>query len=305
MFTKLSFISDCLRKKLEFNVVKALFKKPIYIEEKGVYLVTPVGVYGAIFGKVHGDSSAFRYLFRDPKFCVLSPVLEFYLFNIFKLAEQSWFTIVVPLTNVENIKGKLKFWHMERDTRTATDAELLEPEQKPTRLDTVYYKFTPLGLEIFTHRFSEFLLTSEGCSRNAKLLIFTAQEQSGREECQTPLISVGFYLCSLYSERAEYEQVTSSSFISLFGSGASELSWKNISILNHSFYIKEIISKEEAQNRKYMVNKILHFSEEDYIPSGSFLEITCNTEDSMGDVLFWATSTHMVISISFQCTKLS
>ena len=179
-----------------------LFNESITIETKGhSNLQTPEGVYGAILGKFHTDSSPLRYLFRDYE-CILNPVLEFCLFSCFELAEQSWFTIAVPL---EYIKGNLKVRHKSKDARTARDAKLLEAEQKPSHFDTVYYKFTPFGLDIFTHRFSQLIITSEGCKKKAKLLIFISQEQRPLHQC---VIHLGFYLCSLYSEKADYEQVT-------------------------------------------------------------------------------------------------
>ena len=187
--------------------MEVLFKESISIETiGGVNLQTPEGVYGAILGKLHRDSSLLRYLFREYE-CVLNPMLEFGLFSCFELAEQSWFTIAIPLENIKYIKGKLKVRHKSKDARTARDAKLLEAEQKPSRFDTVYYKFTPFGLDIFTHRFSQLIVTSEECKRKAKLLIFIAQEQRITGLPNLSVIHLGFYLCSLYSERADYEQV--------------------------------------------------------------------------------------------------
>ena len=179
-----------------------LFNEPITIETKAcVHLQTPEGVYGAILGKFHIDCSTFRSLFQEYE-CVLSPVLEFCLLSIFKLAKQSWFTIGVPVSNIEFIKGKLKIWHQSKEARTARDAKLLEAGEKPSRLDTVYYKFTDYGLEIFTHRFSQFLITSERCDSFAELLIFVKME--GRVRL---VANFSLYLCSLYNERAEHRQV--------------------------------------------------------------------------------------------------
>ena len=193
-------------------------KDSISIYTKGrVNLKTPEGVYGAILGKFQTDYATYHKIFRDYE-CVLSPILEFCLFSCFELAEQAWFTIAIPLANIDFIKGKLKVWHKSKDVRTARDAKFLEAGQKPSRLDTVYYQFSPLGLDIFTHRFSQFIITSEGCSRNAKLMVFTAQEQRGTDS----VICLGFYLCSLYSERADYEQVTPENILLLpksFGKG--------------------------------------------------------------------------------------
>ena len=184
--------------------MEVLFKESVSIEAEGrVNLQTPEGVYGAILGKFQTDCSKFRYLLRDYE-CVLSPILEFCLFSCFELAEQAWFTIVIPFANIDLVKGKLKVRHKSKDIRTAVDAKFLEAGQKPSRPDTVYYQFSPLGLDIFTHRFSQFIITSEGCSKNPKLLVFTAQEQRGTDS----VLYLGFYLCSLYSERTDYEQVT-------------------------------------------------------------------------------------------------
>ena len=166
-----------------------------------INLETPEGVYGAILGKFHKDSSIFRYLFREYK-CVLSPVLEFCLLSIFKLAKQSWFTIAVPLKNIEYIKGKLKFWHQSKDAGTGRDATLLDAGQKPIRLDTVYYKFTSFGLEIFTHQFSQFIITSERCDSFAELLVFVKMQIRER-----PVANFSLYLCSLYNENSNYRQV--------------------------------------------------------------------------------------------------
>ena len=181
-----------------------LFKESVSIEaEERVNLQTPEGVYGAILGKFQTDYATFRKLLRDYE-CVLSPVLEFCLFSCYELAEQAWYTIAIPLANIDLVKGTLKVWHKSKFIRTAVHAKFLEAGQKPSRLDTVYYKFSPFGLDIFTHHFSQFIITSEGCSRNAKLMVFTAQEKRGTDS----VIYLGFYLCSLYSERADYEQVT-------------------------------------------------------------------------------------------------
>ena len=196
--------TDYLKRRHKIDIVEVLFKESVSIEAEGrVNLKTPEGVYGAILGKFQTDSSKFRYLLRDYE-CVLSPVLEFCLFSCFELAEQAWFTIAIPLANIDYVKGKLKVRHNSKDIRTAVDAKFLEVGQKPSRPDTVYYQFSPFGLDIFTHRFSHFIITSDSCSRNAKLLVFTAQEQRGTDS----VICLGFYLCSLYSERADYEQVT-------------------------------------------------------------------------------------------------
>ena len=182
--------------------METLFGESIDIKTKcWINLHTPMGVYGAILGKFHTDSSIFRSLFLEEE-CVLSPVLEFCLFSIFKLAKQSWFTIAVPLENKEYIKGKLKIWHQSKDARTARDAKLLEAGQKPTRLDTVYYKFTSYGLEIFTHQFSQFIITSERCDSFAELLVFVKMEMRGR-----PVANFTLYLCSLYNENSNYRQV--------------------------------------------------------------------------------------------------
>ena len=198
-------MTDYLGRRKKIDIVEVLFKESVSIETKGcINLQTPEGVYGAILGKLHTDSSPLRYLFRDYE-CVLNPVLEFCLFSCFELAEQSWFTIAIPLNNIEYIKGKFKVRHKSKDTKTARDAKLLEAEQKPSRSDTVYYKFTPFGLDIFTNRFSQFVITSEGCNRNAKLLIFIAQEQRITGIRHQSVMYLGFYLCSLYSERADYE----------------------------------------------------------------------------------------------------
>ena len=221
---------DYLRRRHNIDIVQVLFKEPVSIEaEERVNLKTPEGVYGAILGKFQKDCSKFRYLLRDYE-CVLSPVLEFYLFSCFELAEQAWFTIAIPLANLNLVKGKLKVRHKSkvRDESkaqdeskvisTAEEAKFLEAGQKPSRPDTVYYQFSSFGLDIFTHRFSQFIITSEGCSRNAKLLVFTAQEQRGTDS----VIFLGFYLCSLYSERADYEQVTPENILLLpksFGKG--------------------------------------------------------------------------------------
>ena len=195
--------TDCLRRRHKIDIVEVLFKEPVSIEaEECINLQTPEGVYGVILGKFQTDYATFRKLFRDE--CVLSPVLEFCLFSCYELAEQAWYTIAIPLANIDLVKGKLKVWHKSKLSRTAVHAKFLKAGQKPSRLDTVYYKFSPFGLDIFTHHFSQFIITSEGCSRNAKLLVFTAQEQRGTDS----VIYLGFYLCSLYSERADYERVT-------------------------------------------------------------------------------------------------
>ena len=182
--------------------MEVLFKDSVSIETKGrIKLHTPEGVYGAILGKFHTDSSTFRSLYRECE-CVLSPVLEFCLFSCFELAEQSWFTISVPLKNIEYIKGKLKIWRQSKETRTARNAKLLEAGQRPSRLDTVYYKFTKYGLEIFTHRFSQFVITSERCDSHAELLVFVRMERRERL-----VANFSLYLCSLYNERAGCRQV--------------------------------------------------------------------------------------------------
>ena len=192
--------------------METLFGESIVIKTKcWINLKTPVGVYGAILGKFHRDSSVFRSLLLEDE-CFLSPVLEFCLLSIFKLAKQSWFTIAVPLENIEYIKGKLKIWHQSKDARTARDATLLEAGQKPTRLDTVYYKFTSYGLEIFTHQFSQFVITSERCDSFAELLVFVKMEMRER-----PVANFTFYLGSLYNENSNYRQV-----------------WKNIEIISNS-----------------------------------------------------------------------
>ena len=182
--------------------METLFGESITIRTKScINLQTPRGVYGAVLGKFHRDSSIFRSLYLEDE-CVLSPVLEFCLLSIFKLAKQSWFTIAVPLENIEYIKGKLKIWHQSKDARTARDAELLDAEQKPTRLDTVYYKFTSFGLEIFTNQFSQFVVTSERCDSFAELLVFVKMEMRKR-----PVANFTMYLCSLFNENSNYRQV--------------------------------------------------------------------------------------------------
>ena len=196
------FFIDYLAIEQEIDIVETLFGESIVINTKScINLHTPMGVYGAILGKFHRDSSIFRSLFLEEE-CVLSPVLEFCLFSMFKLAKQSWFTIAVPLNNIEYIKGKLKIWHQSKDAGTARDAKLLETGQKPTRSDTVYYKFTSFGLEIFTHQFSQFVITSERCDSFAELLVFVKMEMRER-----PVANFTLYLCSLYNENSNYRQV--------------------------------------------------------------------------------------------------
>ena len=49
--------------------------------------------------------------------------------------------------------------------------------------------------------------------------------------------------------------------------------------------MQEIILKEEAQNRKFAGDKILHVSDRDYDPRESYLEIGYNTAGQSGVAL--------------------
>ena len=184
--------------------MEVLFEDPISVEAFSlINLITPNGVYGAILGKIHEDSSNFRHLFPSRE-CLLSPVIEFCLVSVFELVKESWFSITVPLENLEYIKGDLKVRHISKDFKTITNAKLLEEGQEPSRtVDTVYYRFAPHGLEIFTHRFSQFIITSESCCRFCELLAFASPEVDENNQ-----ITAKLYLCSFYNEKTDYKEVS-------------------------------------------------------------------------------------------------
>ena len=176
----------------------------IQVLHSDVILHVPDGVYGIILGNIHTDHWRFIDLVPEND-CIISPICEYHLKRVDATREEEniRFRIQVPhtLNDYELVEGKIKVKRVQKEV--TSDAMRFTRHQSP---EEVYYKYNRKYVELFTPKFSQYIIYAEGirhCCGSAAIVAFSKMTWGD----VGPLATVTAYLCNANYGYGDYRQV--------------------------------------------------------------------------------------------------
>ena len=187
-----------------FNIVRLIRGRSCTIRgpHSDTLLHIPNGVYAALLGNIHTDSS--KFLHHIPRNdCLVASICEYHLQPFIGkiLPEDAKYKIQVPhiVRNVHQAQKSIRIRY--GDIHNGAVLPVHKLEKKRYEIDEKY-------VNIETSHFSGYIVTAEGincCSKSASVLLFGSLMNNLE---MGPSVTVKIYLSSIHSQIMDYQAVS-------------------------------------------------------------------------------------------------